>query len=62
MYLGDKSGKFYNKEDKLKINQWLLIFLRTIAILCLILIFSRPLIKGDSFFRTASINNGIAAA
>ena len=33
----------------LKINQWLLIFLRTIAILCLILIFSRPLIKGDSF-------------
>jgi len=32
----------------LKINQWLLILLRTIAILCLILIFSRPLIKGDS--------------
>ena len=32
----------------LKINQWLLVFLRTIAILCLILIFSRPLIKGDS--------------
>ena len=24
MYLGDKSGKFYNKEDKLKINQWLM--------------------------------------
>ena len=32
----------------LKINQWLLVLLRTIAILCLILIFSRPLIKGDS--------------
>ena len=24
MYLGDKSGKFYNKEDQLKINQWLM--------------------------------------
>ena len=33
---------------KMKINQWLLVILRTIAILCLILIFSRPLIKGDS--------------
>ena len=32
----------------LKINQWLLVFLRTIAILCLILIFSRPLIKSNS--------------
>jgi len=32
----------------LKINQWLLVLLRTLAILCLILIFSRPLIKGDS--------------
>ena len=24
MYLGEKSGKFYNKEDRLKINQWLM--------------------------------------
>tara|TARA_Y100001970_G_scaffold286948_1_gene410362 strand:- start:856 stop:1482 length:627 start_codon:yes stop_codon:yes gene_type:complete len=24
MYLGDKSGMFYNKEDKVKINQWLM--------------------------------------
>jgi GSH-dependent disulfide-bond oxidoreductase len=24
MYLGEKSGKFYDKEDKLKINQWLM--------------------------------------
>jgi len=24
MYLGDKSGKFYNKEDRIKINQWLM--------------------------------------
>ena len=32
----------------LKINQWLLVFLRTIAILCIILIFSRPLIKGNA--------------
>ena len=24
MYLGEKSGKFYNKEDQLKINQWLM--------------------------------------
>ncbi len=24
MYLGEKSGKFYNKENRLKINQWLM--------------------------------------
>ena len=24
MYLGEKSGKFYNKQDRLKINQWLM--------------------------------------
>ena len=24
MYLGEKSGKFYNEEDRLKINQWLM--------------------------------------
>ena len=24
MYLGEKSGKFYDKEDRLKINQWLM--------------------------------------
>ena len=24
IYLGEKSGKFYNKEDRLKINQWLM--------------------------------------
>ena len=24
MYLGEKSGKFYNKADRLKINQWLM--------------------------------------
>jgi len=24
MYLGEKSGKFYTKEDRLKINQWLM--------------------------------------
>ena len=38
----------HNTIKKLKINQWLLVLLRSIAILCLILIFSRPLIKGDS--------------
>ena len=24
MYLGEKSGRFYNREDRLKINQWLM--------------------------------------
>ena len=24
MYLGEKSGKFYDKENRLKINQWLM--------------------------------------
>ena len=38
----------HNTIKQLKINQWLLVLLRSIAIFCLILIFSRPLIKGNS--------------
>ena len=38
----------HNTIKQLKINQWLLVLLRSIAIFCLILIFSRPLIKGGS--------------
>ena len=38
----------HNTIRQLKINQWLLVLLRSIAIFCLILIFSRPLIKGNS--------------
>ena len=38
----------HNTIKQLKINQWVLVLLRSIAIFCLILIFSRPLIKGNS--------------
>ena len=38
----------HNTIKQLKINQWLLVLLRSIAIFCLILIFSRPLIKSNS--------------
>ena len=31
MYLGEKSGKFYNQKDKLKINQWLMAQMGTIG-------------------------------
>ena len=29
MYLGEKSGKFYDQQDRLKINQWLICLLYT---------------------------------
>jgi len=31
MYLGEKSGKFYDKQDRLKINQWLMAQMGTIG-------------------------------
>ena len=31
MYLGEKSGKFYNEEDRLVINQWLMAQMGTIG-------------------------------
>ena len=31
IYLGEKSGKFYNKEERLKINQWLMAQMGTIG-------------------------------
>ena len=31
MYLGEKSGKFYDKENRLKINQWLMAQMGTIG-------------------------------
>ena len=31
IYLGEKSGKFYDKEDRLKINQWLMAQMGTIG-------------------------------
>ena len=31
MYLGEKSGKFYDQSDRLKINQWLLAQMGTIG-------------------------------
>ena len=31
MYLGEKSGKFYDEEDRLKINQWLMAQMGTIG-------------------------------
>ena len=31
MYLGEKSGKFYEKQDRLKINQWLMAQMGTIG-------------------------------
>ena len=31
MYLGDKSGKFYNKKDRLVINQWLMAQMGTVG-------------------------------
>ena len=31
MYLGEKSGKFYNKEDRLIINQWLMAQMGTVG-------------------------------
>jgi GST-like protein len=31
MYLGEKSGKFYNQSDRLKINQWLMAQMGTIG-------------------------------
>ena len=31
MYLGEKSGKFYDQQDRLKINQWLMAQMGTIG-------------------------------
>ena len=31
MYLGDKSGKFYNEKDRLVINQWLMAQMGTVG-------------------------------
>ena len=31
MYLGEKSGKFYEQQDRLKINQWLMAQMGTIG-------------------------------
>jgi GST-like protein len=31
MYLGEKSGKFYDEQDRLKINQWLMAQMGTIG-------------------------------
>ena len=31
MYLGEKSGKFYGQQDRLKINQWLMAQMGTIG-------------------------------